>query len=258
MRVRGATLLVAASLLQWAGACAQTAGAAQRSGFDTMSPRIQAMQRDDQQNPGMLWVADGEALWNKPVGASATCAHCHGDARTSMRGVAARYPDWDTIDKKPVDLAQRINLCRTRHQQAPPLPPESAELLGFEAYVAHQSRGMPLVPSSARELDAPRARGRQLWDQRVGQLNLSCALCHDQLPGRLLAGSAIPQGHVNGYPTYRLEWQGMGSLQRRIRNCLSGVRAEPPPFNATEMVELELYLAQRSAGMKVEAPAVRP
>jgi sulfur-oxidizing protein SoxA len=50
----------------------------------------------------------------------------------------------------------------------------------------------------------------------------------------------------------------MGSLQRRIRNCVSGVRAEPPPFNSAEMVELELYMAQRSAGLKIETPAVRP
>jgi sulfur-oxidizing protein SoxA len=175
-----------------------------------------------------------------------------------MRGVAAHYPDWDPIDQKPIDLTQRINLCRTRHQQVLPLPPESEEMLGLEAYVAHQSRGMPLAPSTAKELEVPRERGRQQYEQRIGQLNLSCTLCHDKLPGHVLAGATIPQGPVNGYPTYRLEWQGMGSLQRRIRNCLSGVRAEPPPFNSTEMVELELYLAQRSAGLKVEAPAVRP
>jgi sulfur-oxidizing protein SoxA len=258
MRARGSTLIAVAWLLTWAGAVAQTAGETRRSGFDTMGPRIQAMQRDDRQNPGMLWVADGEGLWKKTVGSGSSCAHCHGDASQSMRGVAARYPDWDAIDSKPVNLTQRINLCRTRHQQVPPLPPESQEVLGLEAYVAHQSRGMPIAPSTAKELDAPRGRGRQLHQQRVGQLNLSCALCHDELPGHMLAGNTIPQGHVNGYPTYRLEWQGMGSLQRRLRNCFSGVRAEPPPFDSAEMVELELYLAQRSAGMTIETPAVRP
>jgi len=245
-------------LLASAGALAQGAADARRSGFHSMSPRIQAMQRDDQQNPGMLWVADGEALWTKVAGTSASCAHCHGDAGQTMRGVAARYPDWDKIDRRPVNLAQRINLCRTRHQQVPPLPPESAELLGLEAYVGHQSRGMPLTPSPAKELDAPREHGHRQWEQRIGQLNLSCALCHDQLPGRVLGGATIPQGHVNGYPTYRLEWQGLGSLQRRIRNCVIGVRAEPPAFHSDEMVELELYLTQRSAGLKVETPAVRP
>jgi len=229
-----------------------------RSGFDTMSARIQSMQSDDLQNPGMLWVADGEVLWKKIFGISFSCAHCHNDAKQSMKGVAAKYPDWDPIENRPVDLSQRINLCRTRHQLVLPLPPESVELLGLEAYVAYQSRGMPLAPSSAKELIEPRERGRRQYEQRIGQLNLSCGQCHDERAGKSLAGSTIPEGHVNGYPTYRLEWQGIGSLQRRLRNCLSGVRAEPPPFNSLEMVELELYLAQRSAGMKVETPAVRP
>jgi sulfur-oxidizing protein SoxA len=244
-------------LLCASAAFAQGAPDPRRSGFDTMSARIQAMQRDDLQNPGMLWVADGEALWKKSTGTN-SCAHCHGDARQSMKGVAARYPDWDRIDRRPVNLGQRINRCRTRHQLVAPLAPESAELLGLEAYLAHQSRGMPVAPSTAKELTEPRERGRQQYQQRIGQLNLSCALCHDERAGKSLAGSTIPEGHVNGYPTYRLEWQGLGSLQRRLRNCLTGVRAEPPPFHSVELVELELYLAQRSAGMTIESPAVRP
>ncbi|HVQ02692.1 MAG TPA: sulfur oxidation c-type cytochrome SoxA [Burkholderiaceae bacterium] len=258
MRPWFATIVAAIALGCVSSVWAQASADTRRSGFDTMSPRIQSMQRDDLQNPGMLWVADGEVLWKKVFGISFSCAHCHNDARQSMKGVAAKYPDWDPIEKRPVNLSQRINLCRTRHQLVLPLPPESVELLGLEAYVAHQSRGMPLAPSAAKELAEPRERGRKQYEQRIGQLNLSCAQCHDQLPGKSLAGSSIPEGHVNGYPTYRLEWQGMGSLQRRLRNCLSGVRAEPPPFNSIEMVELELYLAQRSAGMKIETPAVRP
>ena len=258
MRFWIAPIAVLLGLLCASSLFAQSAADKRRSGYDTMSARIQAMQRDDLQNPGMLWVADGEVLWKRVFGISFSCAHCHNDAKQSMKGVAAKYPDWDPIEKRPVNLSQRINLCRTRHQLVLPLPPESVELLGLEAYVAHQSRGMPLAPSSAKELVEPRERGRRQYEQRIGQLNLSCAQCHDERAGKSLAGSTIPEGHVNGYPTYRLEWQGLGSLQRRLRNCLSGVRAEPPPFNSIEMVELELYLAQRSAGMKVESPAVRP
>jgi len=258
MRFRFASIAAMFGLLCASSVFAQATPDKRRSGFDTMSARIQSMQSDDLQNPGMLWVADGEVLWKKIFGISFSCAHCHNDAKQSMKGVAAKYPDWDPIENRPVDLSQRINLCRTRHQLVLPLPPESVELLGLEAYVAYQSRGMPLAPSSAKELIEPRERGRRQYEQRIGQLNLSCGQCHDERAGKSLAGSTIPEGHVNGYPTYRLEWQGIGSLQRRLRNCLSGVRAEPPPFNSLEMVELELYLAQRSAGMKVETPAVRP
>jgi sulfur-oxidizing protein SoxA len=75
------------------------------------------MQRDDVQNPGMLWVQDGEALWNAKAGArDKACASCHGDAATSMRGVAARYPAFDAQQGMPLTLGQRIDTCRQKHQ----------------------------------------------------------------------------------------------------------------------------------------------
>jgi sulfur-oxidizing protein SoxA len=94
--------------------------------------------------------------------------------------------------------------------------------------------------------------------QRMGQLNLSCSQCHDDNWGKNIAGNIMPQAHPTGYPIYRLEWQGMGSLQRRLRNCMIGVRAEPYAYGAPEYVEMELYLMQRARGMTIETPAVRP
>jgi hypothetical protein len=38
----------------------------------------------------------------------------------------------------------------------------------------------------------------------------------------------------------------MGSLERRIRNCMVGVRAEPFADDALDLVELELYLGARA------------
>ena len=87
---------------------------------------------------------------------------------------------------------------------------------------------------------------------------LYCSQCHDNLWGKRLAGNVVPQGHPTGYPVYRLEWQGIGSLQRRLRNCLSGMRAEVPPYGAPELVELELFLMWRARGLPIETPAVRP
>jgi sulfur-oxidizing protein SoxA len=217
-----------------------------KSGAEFMGESTRAMQRDDTQNPAMLWVGDGEAMWKEKA-----CFSCHGDAKKSMRGVAARYPAFDSGSKTILNLAQRISQCV-------PMKPESRELLAIESYVALQSRGMPVNPPDDKRLAAATERGRQLFGQRMGQLNLSCAQCHDDNAGKRLAGALIPQGHANAYPIYRLEWQEMGSLQRRLRNCMSGVRAEAPPYNAQELVELELYLAVRAKGMPMEAPGVRP
>lgn len=230
-----------------------------RSGLTFMSPATQAMQRDDTLNPGMLWVKQGEALWQRAAGSKVkSCADCHGEAPTSMRGAAARYPAFDEEQQRPVNLAQRINLCRQQHQEAEPWRAESEELLSLESYVAYQSRGLPLAAGSDARLAPFVERGRQRYQQRMGQLDLSCAQCHEQRWGQRLGGSVIPQAHPTGYPVYRLEWQGIGSLQRRLRNCMSGVRAQSYPLGAQELVELELYLAVRARGMPLEAPAVRP
>jgi sulfur-oxidizing protein SoxA len=230
-----------------------------RSGASFMTPDTRAMQDDDTANPGMLWVLDGEALWKDKTGAAGNaCADCHQDASASMKGIAARYPAFDTTLGRPVDLEQRINLCRTRHQQASPLAYESRDLLALTAYVARQSRGMAIEARIDPQLEPFVARGRNLFMQRQGQLNLGCVNCHDDNWDRRLAGSAITQGHPTGYPLYRLEWQSLGSLQRRLRSCISGIRAQAYDYGAPELVELELYLASRARGMPMESPAVRP
>jgi L-cysteine S-thiosulfotransferase len=230
-----------------------------RSGFDFMTPQTQAMQRDDTLNPGLLWIEGGRLLWQQPAGENGlSCVSCHGDGAASMRGVAARYPAFDETSQRPIDLQGRIDQCRHDRQKAPPLAPESEELLSLSAYVASQSRGMPIAPPDDERLTPFRERGRQLFERRLGQLDLSCSQCHDGHWGQRLGGSTIPQAHPTGYPIYRLEWQGLGSLQRRFRNCLIGVRAESFDFGAPDYVELELYLMARAQGLPMETPAVRP
>jgi sulfur-oxidizing protein SoxA len=258
MRLRAAAALCA---LAWAAAAsaADAPPADRRSGYDFMGRETRAMQDDDTANPGTLGVLEGETLWKRAAGAAGrACSDCHGDARSTMKGVAARYPAFDAARGRPVTLEQRINYCRVDRQQAPLLPYESRELLALTAFVARQSRGLPIAaavdPRATPFLDS----GRAAFERRQGQLNLSCSQCHDQYAGRRLAGNAVPQAHPTGYPIYRLEWESLGSLQRRLRNCLVGMRAETPEYGSPELVELELFLMWRARGMAIETPAVRP
>lgn len=245
--MRWAGLVVAALLLIGAGE--------RRSGYDDASPDTRAMQDDDAANPAFLWVTQGQSLWSEPEGtAGKSCASCHGDV-ASMHGVATHYPAFDAKRDWPVTLEQRINFCRTERMGAAALAWDDDRLLSLTALVGLQSRGMTLAVEPREPF---LSAGAVLFRERMGQLNLSCAQCHEDRAGLKLGGSVIPQGHPNGYPEYRLEWQGMGSLYRRLRNCMVGVRAEPFAPESREAAVLALFLAVRANGMRIETPAVRP
>jgi sulfur-oxidizing protein SoxA len=163
-----------------------------------------------------------------------------------MKGVATRYPA--VVKGTIVTLETKIR------EKMPALAYESDELLALTSYVAHQSRGMPMrAKISEKDVES----GKTAYYQRRGQMNLACAHCHEQNWGKRLGAETLSQGQPNGYPTYRLEWQKMGSLQRRIRACMFGLHAELPAYGSDAMLELELFLAWRATGLPIETPAVR-
>jgi L-cysteine S-thiosulfotransferase len=228
------------------------------SAREFLPPELQAQQADDGANPGMLWVTRGQTLWSQPTGPAAkSCVECHGDAMASMRGVAARYPAVDAGTGRLMNLEARINNCRVANMGAGPLAYETDDLLGLAAYVAHQSRGLPLSVRTDGTAAPHVEAGRHFFFERQGQLNLSCSQCHDDQVGRRLRGDRISSGLPTGYPVYRLDWQKMGSLQRRLRACALGVRAELLDAGSPEYLNLELYLAARAGGVAIETPAVR-
>jgi len=227
-----------------------------RNGSEFQGADVRALQSDDFANPMALWVERGKAFWSRPY-QGRSCAGCHGDARVSMKGVAARYPRYDAGAGVVIDLARRIDGCVVGGLGAPKLAAESDDLLGLEAYVAMQSRGMPMAVSIDAPAHATWEKGRDLYFTRIGQLDLSCSNCHDASWGKTLLAETISQGQPTGWPAYRLEWQRPGSLGRRLRACFNGVRAAMPPYGSPDLVALELYLAWRAQGLPLEAPGVR-
>ncbi len=229
-----------------------------RSGRSFAGPTVQAMQDDELANPATLWLASGERMWSEKTGERGrACADCHGEAANSMKGVAARYPAFDNALGRVISLEQRINGCRESRQGAAALVYESDELLSISAFVAHHSRGLPLQVRIDGPARAHFETGKAYYYRRMGQMNLACHHCHNANWGRRLLSETISQGHGNAYPIYRLEWQRMGSLHRRFRSCLSGIRAELLPYGAQEYVDLELYLAWRAETLPIETPGVR-
>jgi sulfur-oxidizing protein SoxA len=227
-----------------------------RSGYTYLTPETRALQNDEFANPGMLWVEEGERLWNAAPAGGKSCAGCHGDAAGSMRGVAARYPAYDDALTRVINLEQQINQCRGR-QGRPALAWESRELLALTALVGRQSRGLPVSVMIDGPAAASFARGKAEYERRRGQLDLSCASCHEQQVGAKLRAEVISQGQINGFPIYRQLWQTMGSTHRMFAWCNEAVRAEPYAGGSQEYVDLELYARWRGRDLPVETPAVR-
>ena len=228
------------------------------SGYYFANAETRALQDDDFDNPGFLWVEAGEQLWKKKDGsAGKACASCHKRAKDSMKGVAATYPKFYKPKGKLINLVQRINECRTQNLKAKPWKYESNEMLSMSAYVAHQSRGVPLKVA----VDGPEKpffeKGKAYYYKRRGQFNIACNQCHEGHYGNKLRADLLSQGHANGFPTYRLKWQKLGSLHRRLQICSSLTRARVLPKGSDTYVNLELYLKWRGNGLPIEVPAVR-
>lgn len=228
------------------------------SGWHFRTPETQALQQDDFDNPGFLWVEQGAELWETVDGSEEkSCSSCHDDASESMAGVGAAMPKWNEALGKPVNLEQQINLCRTEQMGAEAWKWESSELLSMTSFVRNQSRGMPVEVKIDGSMQPWFEKGKELYHTRVGQLDMACANCHQNYYGQSIRADMLSQGQSNGFPTYRLKWQKIGSLHRRFKGCMSQVRAQPYKVGSDEFLALELYVNWRGQGLPVETPAVR-
>lgn len=228
------------------------------SGYHFASKETQNMQDDEFANPAMAWHDTGEELWTKVDGeAGKSCSTCHKDAATSMKKVGATFPIYDKKSKSLMNVENRVNLCRTENMKAKPWKYDSTQMLGMAIYVKAQSAGTPVKV----KVDGPAApffeKGKAFYYERRGQLDMSCAHCHEKYYGKQIRMNTLSQGQSNGFPTYRLKWQKPGSLHRRFSGCNKQVRAKPFKKGSPEYLALELYLAWRGQGLTVETPSVR-
>lgn len=228
------------------------------SGYWFQAARTRAIFDDDFENPGFYAVDAGEALWGKADGAATkSCADCHGEAETGMKGAGARYPVFHKPSGKLLNLEQRINLCRTENQKAEAWNWGSGELVGMTTYVRHQSRGMPVDVS----IDGPARsffeKGKEFFFKRRGQINMSCDQCHDQNVGKWLRGNKLSQAQTSSYPHYGLYFSKMDWTHQIFEHCVEQMRSTPYPYGSDEYVNLELFMAWRGQGLPVETPGVR-
>jgi len=229
-----------------------------QSGNAFLSPSLKAIQADPSANPISLWLEQGKSLWGQASERS-SCAQCHGSVGT-LKQAATHFPKWSDRLQKLINLEDQIVACSERTPR-PLRGLESSEVLSLSALLHDTSAGLPfeLKPQGdvtdrwQSELNA----GAKLFTTRMGRMNLACTHCHDLNIGKTMRADVISPGHPTGFPIFKMSWQSMGSIDRRLRACYSGVQAEVPTSGSPELRQLELFLKLRAQGMPIEGPSLR-
>lgn len=224
------------------------------SGMAWATPAIRDMQQDEFANPALFWLERGQQLFVEKAGtAGKSCADCHSDG--DLDGKAAGFPK--VRDDRIINLEAQTNHCRLERMGVAAWPLESEELLSMTLYLRSLSAGEPVDVAVDGQAAPHFERGRALYNQRRGQMNLACTQCHDDRAGLWVRGEQLSQGQTNNFPAYLLRWAGVGSTHRRFQFCDDQRVAEPLPLGSDDYLALELYTAWRGNGLPVEAPAVR-
>ena len=233
------------------------------SGLAFLPPGLKALNNDPGSNPISLWLDRGALAWTDTASGS-SCASCHGKVET-LRQAVVTYPRLAADGKRLLNLEDQIQACRTRSGKAAQTGSvENEEVLALSALLHQTAKGLTWEVKAPAAKAAEHAawqahlnQGASLFAQRVGRMNLSCQHCHDQNIGRQLRADVISPGHPTGFPVYRMSWQGLGSVERRLRACFSGVQAQMPPPGDPVLRDLELYLKVRASGMPLDGPSIR-
>jgi L-cysteine S-thiosulfotransferase len=218
---------------------------------------------DPTNNPAVLRAESVEALWSAAGPAGKSCADCHaGGADHSMRGVATRYPKHVAAHGRVMALEDFLEV----HGPATtgrPLPVESAPNVDLTMRIKMASNGLPVaVDTASPRARAALARGRALFEKRVGERNHSCADCHTPdrgankfLGGRLLADVTV--GLTRHFPTWRTSQNDAWDMRRRFQWCMTPLGMNMLAADSVEYAELELYLTQFDNGKPMSVPGIR-
>ncbi len=227
------------------------------SGWVFRADETQAMQADDFDNPGMLFVENGEQLFNTAMGADGqSCASCH--QSSDLTNVRAAYPKWDAEHGAVQTVEMQVRECQTEQMgMEEPWGINSGDMLDITAFIASVGRGQIVDVAIDGPAHETWELGREIYYTRFGQLELSCANCHEENYGNRIRADHLSQGQINGFPTYRLKNARLNGVQNRFRGCVRDTRAETYAIGSDEFVALELYVASRGNGLTVEGPSVR-
>lgn len=223
------------------------------SGNQFLSPELLNLSKDLSINPIALWLDQGAQLWQKD------CQSCHQDVK-EVRQSVVEFPRWQK--NQLINLEDQIIQCFTK-KKISGLTSESQDVIALSTFLSDSAKGLKVQlqhPAKAAEKKLWQEElnhGAQIYLQRQGRVNLSCTQCHDLNIGKNLRSDVISPAFLTGFPIYRQSWQTMGSIDRRLRACYSGVQAAIPPTGHRDLRALELFLKNRSEGLAWDGPSIR-
>ncbi len=228
------------------------------SGWVFRADETQALQMDDFDNPGMIFVDQARDAWDTVEGTEGkSCASCHGTVEESMAGVKAVYPKWNEAAGEVRSLDMQINDCRTTRMGAEPWKLTKGKMTAMNALITLQSRGMPVNVAIDGPVQSMWERGKEMYYTKTGQLEMSCANCHEDHYDNYIRADHLSQGQINGFPVYRLKNAKLNAVHARFKGCVRDTRAETYKPGSEDFLALELYVASRGNGLSVEGPSVR-
>jgi L-cysteine S-thiosulfotransferase len=200
----------------------------------------------------------GKEMFATPFKNGKTYGDCFADKGI---GIRQDYPYFDQKTGEVITLELALNRCREANGEEP-YSYVKDEMASLTAYMAFTSRGKPFdikIPNDPRAL-AAYEKGAEYFYTRRGQLNFSCASCHVQNPGNHIRTEVLAPafGIVAAMPIYRSEWNGMGTMSRRLVTCNSQVRGVPLEPQDELYRDVEYYLSYMSNGLPVSGPGARP
>ncbi|MDD2887457.1 MAG: sulfur oxidation c-type cytochrome SoxA [Aliarcobacter sp.] len=201
-------------------------------------------------------IEKGETLYNKKFANGNSLATCFPDTK-----VTGNYPYFDEKKKQLVSLTSAVNDCLRANGEAE-WNTQKGDMANFQAYLASTTtEAGKKVDIKILSADAKKAyeNGKEYYYSQKGYLKLSCAECHVQGAGVRVRNEKLSPltGQMTHFPVYRLKWDELGTIERRISGCIVDQGQVPPKDESTQMKELLYFLAYMSNGMAVDGPDVR-
>jgi sulfur-oxidizing protein SoxA len=143
--------------------------------------------------------------------------------------------------------------------------PRRSRMEALVAYIAAQSRGMPMAVNAQQP---PERRmyelGRQVFFYRAGTHDFACASCHAGTGLRIrlqslsnLTATEDSRRSYTTWPAYRVSQGELRTMQHRIYDCFRQQRFPAVIYGSDVVTALEMYMATNAQGGIYDAPNIK-